>query len=286
MFAPNGLLLMNHEATATYWDVAEGAQTLSFNYQTTSVRPALHQEVFTRDGKVLISEGTLPDLGHLQFFDAANGQLLRTISAYGYAVGRLAISPNGELLATSGAERGSDSSGAEPGSQYLKLWNVATGELAHQFTEATDGITDIEFSPDGTLLLTSQRDGLVRLWSVADGTAVRDLATGWQHIEGAMSNYSGNSVAFSPDGTLAASAGVDWTVTESHTGSIAFWSVKDGTLKGRLLSLAEGNLGEIAWSPDAKLLAAGVNAGVRIWCLDELASAPTFMPQPSRIAQP
>lgn len=286
MFAPDGSLLINHEATATYWDVTQVTKSLSFDYQTTSVRPALHQEVFSKYGKVLISEGTLPDLGHLQFWDAANGQLLQTIPAYGYAVGILAISPNGELLATSGAERGSDSTGAEPGSQNLKLWSVATGELVRQFAEATDAIRDIEFSPDGTLLLTGQRDGLVRLWSVADGTAVRDLASGWQHIEGAMSNFTGNSVVFSPDGTLAASAGVDFTVTEGHTGSISLWSVQDGSLKARLLSLAEGNLGEISWSPDAKRFAAGTNAGVRIWCLDELTTAPTVMPPPSRVAQP
>jgi WD40 repeat protein len=85
IFAPNGSLLINHEATGSYWDVAQGNQILSFDYQTTSVRPALHQVVFSRDGEVLISEGTLPDLGHIQFWDAANGQLLRTIPAYGYA---------------------------------------------------------------------------------------------------------------------------------------------------------------------------------------------------------
>jgi WD40 repeat protein len=201
-------------------------------------------------------------------------------------VGLLAISPNGELLASSGAERGTDTTGAELGSQYLKLWNVATGELVRQFAEATDAITDIRFSPDGTLLLTGQRDGLVRLWSIPEGAVVRDLATGWQHIEGAMSNFTGKSVAFSPDGKLAASAGVDWTITEAHTGSISLWSVQDGSLKARLLSLVEANLGSIEWSPDSKMFAAGTNSGARIWCLDELASAPTVMPPPSRTAQP
>lgn len=85
---------------------------------------------------------------------------------------------------------------------------------------------------------------------------------------------------------LAARAGVDWTVTEAHTGSISLWSVQDGSLKARLLSLVEGNLGSIQWSPDAKLFAAGTSAGVRIWCLDELATAPTVMPLPSRVAKP
>lgn len=286
MFAPNGSLLVNHDATATFWDVSQATEIRSFDYQTTETRPEFSRMVFSKDGKILIGEGTPPNPGDIRFWDASNGQLLRTIPAYGYGVGVLAISPSGDLLASSGAELGSTATGAALGSQYIKLWSVATGELVRQLAQATDEVTDIRFSPDGTLLLTGQRNGSVRLWSVADGSVVRDLAAGRQYIEGAMSNYLGNSVAFSPDGKLAASAGVDWTVTESHTGAISFWSVQDGSLKARLLSLVEGNLGSIEWSPDATSFAAGTSAGVRVWCLDELRSAPTVMPPPSRVAQP
>jgi WD40 repeat protein len=100
---------------------------------------------------------------------------------------------------------------------------------------------------------------------------VRDLATGpFGVTDVAGNNQFGFFVAFSPDGTKVASSGVDWRITNGHTGVIALWSVADGSLVGNLHSLAEANLDHLLWSPAGDLLAAGTGLGMRVWCLDEL----------------
>lgn len=142
-------------------------------------------------------------------------------------------------------------------------------------------ITSLAFSPDGTRLLSSDQNGLVRLWSVPDGAVVRDLASDWTMLPSFVRTF-GNSAALSPDGALVASAGVDWSITEGPSGAIALWSALDGTLRARLLSLNEASLGTLQWSPDGKLLAAGTGTGMRIWCLDELPSTPPEPDGPPR----
>ena len=75
--------------------------------------------------------------------------------------------------------------------------NPKTSRIAH------DGlITEIIFSPDGSLIATASKDGNVRIWDAADESPIRTL-TG--HRGGV------NSIAFSPDGALLASGSDDRT---------------------------------------------------------------------------
>ena len=101
----------------------------------------------------------------------------------------------------------------QPGSDYvIKPWNVAQGTLIATLAGHTQQINDLAFSPDGTLLVSGDQYGLVRLWSVPGGQPVRDLATGPFGVTNvAGNNQYGRFVAFSPDGTKVASSGVDWS---------------------------------------------------------------------------
>jgi WD40 repeat protein len=77
------------------------------------------------------------------------------LSGHAGAVVAIAVSPDGSLLATAGADR------------LAKLWNAATGQPIATF-EQSDALTSLAFA--GSALATGSTDGTSRLWNT---TAVK-----------------------------------------------------------------------------------------------------------------
>jgi WD40 repeat protein len=48
----------------------------------------------------------------------------------------------------------------------IGIWDVATKLKVMELFGAESPITDLQFSPDGKLLLSSSLDGIIRLWGV------------------------------------------------------------------------------------------------------------------------
>lgn len=67
-------------------------------------------------------------------------------------MGDMAYSPDGTILAVGLSDR------------TVRLWDTATQESLAVLDERT-GVSDLEFSQDGTLLVTSG-GGTIRLWGV------------------------------------------------------------------------------------------------------------------------
>jgi WD40 repeat protein len=113
-------------------------------------------------------------------------------------------------------------------------------------------ITDIVYSPDGSLIAAASLDGTIRFWDAADGSLIRMLT---DHIRGV------NSIAFSPDGS--------WLASGSDDRTAKLWNVADGSLERTLFPLMESRVVEVEFSPDGSLIAMGGNR-----CVVELRRVP------------
>ncbi len=109
------------------------------------------------------------------------------------AVHGLDIAPDGVTMALGGSAGGfeiwqlsADNTDAQ------RLWAL---EQAHP-----DGLFDLTFNPDGTLLATAGFDGVVRLWDVESGELAGE-------VRGTQAARSVLAVAFSADGRTLAAAG-------------------------------------------------------------------------------
>ncbi len=121
------------------------------------------------------------------------------------------------------------------------------------FNAHAGSITEIVYSPDGSLIATASKDGSVQIWDATDGSPIRTL-TG--HSGGV------NSIAFSPDGSLLTSGSDDRTAK--------LWNVADGSLVRTLFPLMESRVVEVEFSPDGSLVAIGGNR-----CVVELRRVPS-----------
>lgn len=119
-----------------------------------------------------------------------HGDLL-TFRGHAIGVGAVAVSPDGKLIASGGAD------GA------IKLWETDSGRELVALERHTDVICGLSFSPDGARLASASDDGTVKVWDTASGS---ELATLQGHEDEVW------CVAFSPDGKWLASGGKDRTV--------------------------------------------------------------------------
>lgn len=134
--------------------------------------------------------------------------------------------------------------------EAFALWNLRNGQLLHNIDLEYDAVTDMAFSPDGSLLAVAMCDGGVQFWSVADGIPGHLL-----DVEDAY-GYS-KSIAFSPDGRHLA-------LGTRECEDVWLWNVADG----RLLRMMETHphaerIYGLAFSPDGALLVGGDFSGNR-----------------------
>ncbi|MBN1428377.1 MAG: WD40 repeat domain-containing protein [Anaerolineae bacterium] len=133
---------------------------------------------FSPDGALLAS--SMP-AGHIAIWNTATGELERTFAMTNYQEAHIqvAISPDNRLVAAKG---------------YLPqtlVWDIATGAEIYKLPGMTEFSMDLEFSPNGELLISNQGAaeyawGLL-VWRVSDGYEVLRLE-----------NYV-SKVTFTPD---------------------------------------------------------------------------------------
>lgn len=226
-FSPTESILASGEVV---WDV-ESKQELHV-LERRNQFPA--QVAFSPDGSLL----AIANMNQaIQLLDVASGEVLSTfeMQADNHAF-NIEFSPDGTILAAAGM------------GGTVRLWDVGKGQIAKTLEYGDEsGIHDVAFSPDGRILASGSTDSTVWFWDVATGNVVETL-----RLRDALFG-----LAFSPDGTILATAG-------GSEQAVVLWDVERGE---RLRSLPhEDQLMAIAFSPDGELLAAGCYDGqVYIW---------------------
>lgn len=184
------------EGTARVWWVGSGEPVLTYRGHVHEV----HGAAWSPDGSFIATAGSDKSV---QVWDAATGALRLSYPGHMRRVLAVAWSPDGSFIASGGEDR------------LVQVWDAATGELAYSY--AHSGIvTDIAFSADGSRIATAGGMVAVYGWSSAEASVYALLNHALRH------HHFGQAyvVAFSPDGTLLASAGMagDIVVQETESG--------------------------------------------------------------------
>lgn len=168
--------------------------------------------------------------------------LMRTLPGHTGGSYAVRFSPNGQLLASGGADA------------TVKIWRVSDGTLLSQMegTEFADSVS-LAFSPDGAFVAVGYfGDNLwMRVFRVRDGRPVYSVF--------ADSYTSGSTVAFTPDGRYFAGATSTYSGGMGWYGLIRFYCVSTGALVKEYVDnrVVNGGIGGFAIAPDDSVFAYG-----------------------------
>ena len=215
-FTPDGRYAASgsKDKTIKLWDVSSGKEIKTFSGHA----DAVYSIIFSADGRHILS-GSWDKT--VKLWDVATGKEIRTFTGHAGQVRSVAFSPDGRYALSWSGDR------------IIKLWDINTGGEIRTFSAdnvnaagvptGSQGVVSGAFSPDGRYMLTTDRQGIIKLWDVATGKAIRAFAghTGWVP-----------SVTFSNDVKSFISGGKD--------GTLRLWDINTGKEIARFISLKDG----------------------------------------------
>lgn len=136
--------------------------------------------------------------------DAEEPKPVYTLDGHRGWVRALAVSPDGQTLASCGNDR------------LVKLWSVADGKLVREIAGHNCHVYNVAFHPDGKHLVSADLKGVVKVWDLTksrerEQPAERELDAKilYKYDTGFLADIGGvRSMAFSVDGSLLACAGI------------------------------------------------------------------------------
>ncbi|MBN2593009.1 MAG: protein kinase [Sedimentisphaerales bacterium] len=195
--------------------------------------------VFSPDGK---SVATASWDGTSRLGDVGNGSKLLTFFTGPPSSGfwSAAISPDGRLCAVGGGTSSIDAG--------VYVIDVNTGKIVQAYEGHSRMIRDVEFSPDGTRIVTTSFDGTAKVWLVSPAEFLS--------LEG--HDQAVWAIDVSPDR--------QWLATGSLDQTAKIWNIESGSL---LLTIPVNfPVVSLAFCPDSsRLVTTAADATARVWQL-------------------
>lgn len=194
---------------------------------------------FSRSGELLLMAGGKPAVsGKAMLVEVRTGRTIATVGDDFDVALAADISPDQMLVALGGPEK------------LVRVYKVADGSLAATFTNHTDFVTAIQFSPDGTTLASGDRAGGLLLSATADGADPRLL-----------------------DGVGGGVADLDWRrdgkalAVATGDGSVVVYEPTKGIIASKWKAHERGATA-VAYAADGRLVSGGHDACARVWSAD------------------
>ncbi|MCU0493935.1 MAG: WD40 repeat domain-containing protein, partial [Chloroflexaceae bacterium] len=241
--APDGrLAAAMRESTIVRWQTSDWAEmpplpTTAAITMALAATPTLRNQTrlaFAPDSRRLLALGGT-DLVVWQM----DGTAVPVLLPFSGRLGKVAFAPNGATLATAGFD--------------MRLWDLASGAVRQRQIASVPAFA---FSPDGaTMWLTVRGSGS------NDELRVLDIASG--QMRPLPQTPAPGNLAFSPAGSSVVARDDNIKQWDATTGALLREFEARPTLSGALSGVAGGSTP--MFSPDGRLLAAGVDEQVRVW---------------------
>ena len=138
---------------ATVWDTSTGEVVAGWSEDAyfSGIR-------FSPDGELLVVvHGPQPDVYRVGEWE----EPIVELEPLDYSAQYIEFSPDGSMLAIQASE-----------STHVAVWDVVTWTKKYDLREHEGNVTDLDFSPDGELLVTSGEDGTARIWDTDSGRSI------------------------------------------------------------------------------------------------------------------
>jgi len=221
------------DQTIRIWDVEQRRCLAILRGSTDEV----HGLALSPDGATLASAGKD---GLVAFWTASprlEQEQPRVIALGGY-MSEYAFAPNSRVLAA-------------PRAGTVSLFDLATSQEIEQVSALGVNVSKVIYSPDGTLLVSRNGDGKIRVWSCAERRLVREL----DHPDGPM--WLG---CFRENGR--------WLLSATLQGKLIWWDTRTWQAVRSLMVGPLYWVGGFAWlglSADSRALLVGSGTGAMRW---------------------
>lgn len=222
------LLSGDSDGLIKMWDLSAREMPVWWSSQAAT---SISATAFTPENQLLALGSAAK--GDLNLWNLTNGQLVAFLDK-APIISSATFSKDATLVAVAAASQ-------------IKIYSTRTGKLISTLVASGVDVYSLEFSPDGTKVLSGDRQGNVIVSDVSNGRRAARLNSGNMYYR----------AVFSPDGKQIASADQD--------GKIRIWDVGSATIF-RTLTGHAGVAKVISYSPDGLLLATAADDNtMRLW---------------------